>query len=496
MSGIQPIIGKRVAIKVLTKELARDQEMVQRFIREARAVNSIGHPNIIDAFSFGELADGRVYYVMEHLEGRSLADLLKERRLTPTEAKRFLGQCCEALAAAHAEGIVHRDLKPDNIYVANPRHGEPFVKLLDFGIAKLFALEEAMSATRTGMPIGTPYYMSPEQVRGLKSVDHRTDIYAMGVILFEIFAGQVPFTHPTCFEIFYDHMNRPPPRPSTLGSVPAALDDLILRCLAKDPAERPQSAKALGVELTAILEADPPGVMVCLGQPGLAPGRAGEVAPAGGAPSGQVTGPVGVANPASTGAATNLAGPAAAPSPAGGTGTAAAPGTIPPVPRRSPALALGIGAAAVLALGAAGYFGLRGGGGGPDQLADGARTAASVASGPSGTRKAGVVRVATDVGTARFTLDGKPVAQGKTAVLTDVAPGVTHELKVEAEGRPPKVMQVQVAEGGESVVEVTFAEPGPAAPSGPGAPGKAASPRPAPPERKTTAPERKPPPPE
>ncbi len=155
-AGVQPVVGKKVAIKVLAKELANDVSMVQRFVQEARAANRIGHPNIIDIFSFGQLPDGRHYYVMELVDGKSLTDILKERRLAFGEAGRLLGQVCSALAAAHAEGIVHRDLKPDNIYVALPKHSEPFVKLLDFGIAKLFASGEAMTATFLPMSGWTP----------------------------------------------------------------------------------------------------------------------------------------------------------------------------------------------------------------------------------------------------------------------------------------------------------------------------------------------------
>ncbi|HJX66893.1 MAG TPA: serine/threonine-protein kinase [Polyangia bacterium] len=248
-----PVIGKRVAIKVLDLFFSRDAALVKRFTDEARAVNRIGHPNIIDVFSFGQLADGRQYFVMEFLEGETLASWLAKGIPPASEMCRLLLQACEALEAAHREGIIHRDLKPENLWIARPKHGESFIKVLDFGIAKLSEGGEEKSVTRTGTVMGTPQFMSPEQCTG-RAVDHRTDVYAMGVILFRIYCGRFPFDGASVAEIIADQLYQPPPRPSSVASLPPALDELIFRCLDKDPALRPASAAELGMELKTAVQ--------------------------------------------------------------------------------------------------------------------------------------------------------------------------------------------------------------------------------------------------
>jgi serine/threonine-protein kinase len=249
----QPEIDARVAVKVLAAELSGDPGLVQRFVDEARAVNKIRHPNIVDIFAFGRLADGRQYFVMEHLDGETLAARLERGPLPPTEARRLLLQICEALEAAHAERIVHRDLKPDNLWIATPRHGTPFAKVLDFGIAKLLDEREALPATQTGVAMGTAHYMAPEQCRGEK-VDHRADIYALGVILYEMWAGRLPFEGASFVAVVAQHVTATPPPPSSHRPVPARLERLILRCLEKDPSSRPASVRALSTELAAALD--------------------------------------------------------------------------------------------------------------------------------------------------------------------------------------------------------------------------------------------------
>jgi eukaryotic-like serine/threonine-protein kinase len=258
-AAIQPVIHKKVAIKVLSATFASDARMVRRFMTEARAVNRIDHPNIVDVFSLGQLSDGRYYCVMELLQGSSLGALLARRRLTPAEARRVLAQTCDAVQAAHVEGIVHRDLKPDNLFVVTPKRGEALVKVLDFGIAKVFSQdgEEAPRAvTRAGTPIGTPHYMAPEQARGELTVGPPADIYAFGVILFELFTGRLPFGGNSHVELLYDHLHTAPPRPSSVRKLPARLELLILRCLEKDPEKRPASMAEVAAELEAVFDTE------------------------------------------------------------------------------------------------------------------------------------------------------------------------------------------------------------------------------------------------
>ncbi|MCA9672719.1 MAG: serine/threonine protein kinase, partial [Myxococcales bacterium] len=255
-AGIQPVIGKRVAVKVLLRQYASDPRVVNRFVQEARAVNQARSRFIVDIFSFGTLADGRHYFVMEHIDGRSLREYLKDRGVLEfDEAHAILTAVARGLGAAHAKGIVHRDLKPENIIVVE-EDGRPSAKILDFGIAKLVGPDENSSepgfATQTGTAMGTPYYMSPEQVRG-SAVDHRTDVYALGIIVFEMFTGALPFDAQSYIDLVNKHLFAAPPRPSEISkSVPPELEGLILRCIAKDPDARPQSMEEFLRELDGI----------------------------------------------------------------------------------------------------------------------------------------------------------------------------------------------------------------------------------------------------
>jgi serine/threonine-protein kinase len=240
--AVHPLIGKRVAVKVLSREYSSNPQMVQRFIEEARAVNQIRHRNIIDIFSFGVLDDKRQYFVMEYLDGKPLDVLLRERgRLRPEEAVPLLRQVARALDAAHTAGIAHRDLKPENVFVSYDDDGNPYPKLLDFGIAKLLGESQrsGQHRTRTGQPIGTPYYMSPEQCLG-KSVDHRTDIYSFGVMCHELLTGKLPFWAEELMNVLVMQMTQQPPRMSAVcPEIPAGLDEPVLRMLAKQPENRP-----------------------------------------------------------------------------------------------------------------------------------------------------------------------------------------------------------------------------------------------------------------
>jgi eukaryotic-like serine/threonine-protein kinase len=243
-AGEQPLIGKKVAVKVLHRRFASSSSVVSRFVAEARAVNRIRHRNIIDIFSFGMLADDQPYFVMELLDGVTLGELLdRRRRVGVAEALPILRGIAEGLDAAHEAGITHRDLKPDNIFLASQKDGTYFPKLLDFGVAKLFA-DDAAHKTATGAAIGTPSYMAPEQCRG-KAVDHRADIYALGVVIHEVLTGSRLFHADSAMDVLFKHVSEAPPRMSSVApDLPRELDAPVLAMLAKSPADRPSSAGA------------------------------------------------------------------------------------------------------------------------------------------------------------------------------------------------------------------------------------------------------------
>ncbi len=239
--AVHPLIGKIAAIKVLSRQYSAQPEMVSRFVAEARAVNQIRHRHIIDIFAFGQLDDGRHYYVMEYLDGMPLEDYIEERgRLNPAEAIPILRSVAKALDAAHAKGIAHRDLKPDNVLLEIGDGGaviEP--KLLDFGIAKLLGDEVKGHKTKTGAPMGTPHYMSPEQCRG-RDVDHRTDIYAFGIMTYKMLTGRVPFDGEDYMEILFAQISEEAAPPSSIvPELSAAVDQAVAWMMKKEPAERP-----------------------------------------------------------------------------------------------------------------------------------------------------------------------------------------------------------------------------------------------------------------
>jgi hypothetical protein len=247
-SAVHEVIGKKVAIKFLWGDFQLEPRIGERFVREAQAVNRVSHPGIVDIFSFGRLPSGRPYLVMELLAGENLKERLKHMPpLTYRETFRILGQICAAAGAAHDAGIVHRDLKPDNVFLQDVT-GD--VKILDFGVAKLIETG-AGNQTRTGTSIGTPVYMSPEQCRG-RRIDPRSDLYTIGVVMFRIFTGTLPFHGQSEFTVLQAHVKQRPPRPSDRAHVPPALEALILRCLAKKPEARPQSAAQLAAELEGV----------------------------------------------------------------------------------------------------------------------------------------------------------------------------------------------------------------------------------------------------
>ena len=246
--GAHPTIGSRVAIKVLSRECSDRRDLVERFFAEAKAVNVIRHESIVNVLDLATLPDGRPYIIMEYLDGAPLAALIELAiqhgpPLPLGGIARLTAEVLDALGAAHAKGIVHRDLKPDNVFVAPS--GRP--KILDFGIAKLS--DVSGTSTRTGSLLGTPHYMSPEQAAG-RPVDHRADLYAIGVILFECATGRKPFQAEALFDLLRMHVEAPPPSPRALRpDMPPELEHVILTALAKPPDQRFASAMAMSMAL-------------------------------------------------------------------------------------------------------------------------------------------------------------------------------------------------------------------------------------------------------
>jgi serine/threonine-protein kinase len=225
------VLKKNLAIKVMRGEQANDPDVVQRFVQEARASSAIGHPNIVSISDFGTTADGAVYFAMEYLQGQTLGEAMVKGRLARDRALSIFIQMASALEAAHAVGIIHRDLKPDNIFLTREPEHEDFVKVLDFGIAKV--RNAAAKITRTGMVFGTPHYMSPEQAAG-QTVDHRSDIYSMGVIMYQVFAGQLPFDSESYMDVMTKHMYEAPPLPSGLRpDLRGPIENIIMKALQK-----------------------------------------------------------------------------------------------------------------------------------------------------------------------------------------------------------------------------------------------------------------------
>lgn len=248
-------MGKLVAIKLLHPGLNANPEVVKRFYREAQAAAAIRHSNIIDVVDLGVSTEGDPYLVMEYLEGEGLADhLMRTGPMDLPSACGILESALCALAAAHEQGIVHRDLKPDNIFLVH-RPGEDLtIKLIDFGISKFLAMPDQTKLTQDGSMLGTPAYMSPEQARGLDEVDHRTDLYSMGVILFEMLTGGLPFTGKNYSELLINMLTEEPRDPfSVHEGFPEAARPILERALSKDPAMRYQSAEEMAESVRTLV---------------------------------------------------------------------------------------------------------------------------------------------------------------------------------------------------------------------------------------------------
>ncbi len=253
------LIGKRVAVKVLLDHYARKDAVVARLEQEARLASSIGHEHIVDITDFGETSDGRRFVVMEYLDGESLGARLRREGPLPEQRAIFIAhQAAGALSAAHAKGILHRDIKPENIFLLR-RKDNDFVKVVDFGISKSLHTGSGEASTprltQTGMVLGTPLYMSPEQARGEEDLDQRIDVYALGVILYEMVTGQVPFQGSNSLSIIARVINEEPRTPRELRpDLSRELEAVILHAMAKDRSARYPSCDALSADLSALLE--------------------------------------------------------------------------------------------------------------------------------------------------------------------------------------------------------------------------------------------------
>ncbi|HJL14900.1 MAG TPA: protein kinase [Sandaracinaceae bacterium LLY-WYZ-13_1] len=370
--GEHTLIGRRVAIKTLLPKYATDPEVVTRFRREAQAATAIGHEHIVEVTDLGTLDDGGIFLVLEYLEGSDLGDLIAREGPQPVgRIVHIVCQLCEALSAAHAKGIVHRDLKPDNVYLIR-RGGDPcFVKVLDFGISKIRDAEDGVSMTRTGTPVGTPLFMAPEQARGQKDVDHRVDVYALGVILYVALTGRYPFEDESIAALLVKILADPVPDVHALRpDLPYPLAGLIHRMLAKDRETRPADCAEVARALRPYRDAGAAGpgpraapvdALAATHTPSSRSGvRVGQPSspPKEGAPRARIAaGATGVSGLEATVASAPDAAPSSSDAPAvdGPPSEASAPraGSAPGLPHRS-ALPWAIGAAAVLSVAGAG----------------------------------------------------------------------------------------------------------------------------------------------
>jgi serine/threonine-protein kinase len=258
----QPDMNRYVAIKILHSRYLSRSDLVSRFRREARAMSQLSHPNTARVFLYGQLDDGACYFVMEHLVGQNLSQIVRAKgAMEPKRAIRIMIQVCGALEEAHQAGIIHRDMKPENIFITTQGGIRDFPKVLDFGLAKVTERQMrpgSMVLTQQGMVFGTPEFMSPEQAHG-KTLDARSDIYSIGVILYELLTGKLPFDAKQPIEFIQLHVNEPPiplseRRPDV--TYPEGLEEVVMAALAKKPEDRYPSAAAFAAALESVLQAD------------------------------------------------------------------------------------------------------------------------------------------------------------------------------------------------------------------------------------------------
>ncbi|MBS2017263.1 MAG: protein kinase [Deltaproteobacteria bacterium] len=250
-------LDQLVAIKVLRPEMLHDRDAIRRFAREGRAAAAIRSDHAVRILDVGRIEGGPPYLVMEYLEGRDLASILEKGGPLPyAEAALYVSQACEALAEAHDLGIIHRDVKPHNLFVTTGRHGEPLVKVLDFGLAKAINANADLTAsakTGTNVMLGSPFFMSPEQVDSRKDIDHRTDVWSLGATLYHIVTGVPPFVAPNihlvCARILTEDF---PPLTRRRPDAPRELEALLRRCMARDPAARFPSVRELAAALESV----------------------------------------------------------------------------------------------------------------------------------------------------------------------------------------------------------------------------------------------------
>jgi serine/threonine-protein kinase len=262
--GLHELIGKRLAIKCLHAQYVSNREVVERFYREAQSATAVGNEHIIEVTDIGNFDDGAPFLVMEFLEGIEFARLIDQEGTLPiARMVHIVNQVCSALAAAHARGIVHRDMKPENIYLVKRGSDADFVKVLDFGISKVREQNEQLGSglTRTGMTLGTPYYMAPEQAQAVRDIDHRADIYSVGVILYQGLTGTLPFDAESYPALMLKIMSeKPAPIRAFRKDVPETLEHVVLKAMARDRNQRFQSIEALAAALApfAVLQTLPP----------------------------------------------------------------------------------------------------------------------------------------------------------------------------------------------------------------------------------------------